>query len=250
MSARGTADVPVITVDGPGGSGKGSLCRRLSAELGYNLLDSGALYRLTALSALRQAVALDDAESLARLALALNVEFRVGDGDPPVHALLDGEDVDREMRSEHCGGAASQVAAVPAVRRALLDRQRAFRRPPGLVADGRDMGTVVFPDAVLKLFLTASAEERASRRHKQLIAKGISATVRDLLTDIRERDLRDSERRVAPLEPAADAVVMNTSGMPPEAVFEQAFALVRERLQAGMPATGQASSSSCGGDVR
>lgn len=245
MSARPQCgEVPVIAVDGPSGSGKGSLCRRLSAQLGFHLLDSGALYRLTALSALRQAVSLDDAQALARVALGLQVEFRVGDGDPPVRALLQGEDVDRELRSEQCGGAASRVAAVPEVRRALLDRQRAFRRPPGLVADGRDMGSVVFPDAALKLFLTASAEERASRRYKQLIAKGISASLRDLLKDIRERDLRDSERSVAPLAPAADAVVMDTSGIPPDAVFEQAMALVGQRLRAG-----SRQGSRCGDDV-
>lgn len=242
MSVRAQDEVPVIAVDGPSGSGKGSLCRRLSAALGFNLLDSGALYRLTALSALRQGVALDDAPVLARVASGLNVAFRVGDGDPPVRALLDGEDVDRELRSERCGGAASQVAAVPAVRGALLERQRAFRRPPGLVADGRDMGTVVFPDAALKLFLTASAEERASRRYKQLIAKGISASLRDLLTDIRERDLRDSKRSMAPLVPAADAVVLDTGGMPPDAVFEQALGLVRQRLPAAT-----AVRSPCGG---
>lgn len=243
MSARAQHEVPVIAVDGPSGSGKGSLCRQLSAALGFNLLDSGVLYRLTALSALRQGVALDDAMALAQVALGLNVAFRVGDGDPPVRALLDGEDVDRELRSEACGGAASRVAAVPAVRRALLERQRAFRRPPGLVADGRDMGTVVFPDAALKLFLTASAEERASRRYKQLIAKGISASLRDLLTNIRERDLRDRERSMAPLVPAADAVVLDTGGVAPDAVFEQAFALVRQRL----PAATAVPASPCGG---
>lgn len=235
MTSHAQGEVPVLAVDGPSGSGKGSLCRRLSRALAFNLLDSGALYRLTALSALRREIPLDDAQSLAQVALELNVEFRVDDGDPPVRALLDGEDVDRELRSERCGGAASQVAALPAVRRALLDRQRAFRRPPGLVADGRDMGTVVFPDAALKLFLTASAEERANRRYKQLIAKGISASLRDLLTDIRERDLRDSERSTAPLVPAADAVVLNTSGMPLDVVFEQALALVRQRLHVGTP---------------
>lgn len=222
--------VPVITVDGPSGSGKGSLCRRLSARLGFNLLDSGALYRLTALSALRQQLPLDEPAELAQMARAMKVAFRVGDGDPPVLALLDGQDVDRELRSERCGGAASLVAEMPEVRDALLERQRAFRRPPGLVADGRDMGTVVFPDAVLKLFLTASAQERADRRYKQLIAKGISATVRELLMDIKERDLRDSRRSVAPMAPAADAVVMDTTGMPPDAVFAQAFSFVRERL--------------------
>jgi CMP/dCMP kinase len=246
VSVRSQDEVPVIAVDGPSGSGKGSLCRRLSAALGFHLLDSGALYRLTALSALRQGIALDDAAALVRVALALDITFRVGDGDPPVRALLDGEDVDRELRSEACGGAASQVAAVPAVRHALLERQRAFRRRPGLVADGRDMGTVVFPDAALKLFLTASAKERASRRYKQLIAKGISASLRDLLTDIRERDLRDSERSTAPLVPAADAVLLETDGVAPDAVFERALALVRQRL----PAAAAGRASPCGGAAR
>jgi len=224
--------VPVIAVDGPSGSGKGTLARRLSDALGFHLLDSGALYRLTALSALRRAVALDDAAALAALARGLDVRFRLGAGDPPVQALLDGERVDRELRGERCGEAASRVAAVPAVREALLERQRAFRRPPGLVADGRDMGTVVFPDAAIKLFLTASAEERARRRHKQLIEKGISASLPALLRDIRERDRRDRERSVAPLAPAADAVELDTTGECADRVYARAMALVRERLAA------------------
>jgi len=220
------AGVPVIAVDGPGGSGKGTLCRKLARALGFHLLDSGALYRLTALAALRAGVALDDAGALAVAARDLDATFEVTDGDPPVRALLAGAPVDGELRGEDCGEAASRVAAVPAVRDALLARQRAFRRRPGLVADGRDMGTVVFPDAPLKLFLTASPEERAQRRHKQLIAKGISARVPALLQDIQERDRRDSERRVAPLKPADDAVLLETSGLSPEQVFERAMELV------------------------
>jgi len=220
---------PVIAVDGPGGSGKGALSRSLSRALGFHLLDSGALYRLTALAALRDGVALDDARRLAAVARGLEAAFEVTDGDPPVRALLAGEPVDEALRSEACGEAASRVAAVPAVREALLGRQRAFRRPPGLVADGRDMGTVVFPEAPLKLFLTASPEERARRRHKQLIAKGISATVPDLLRDIQERDRRDSGRRVAPLKPADDAVHLDTSGESLQQVFDRVMELAAAR---------------------
>ena len=224
------ARIPVLTVDGPSGSGKGSLGVRLSHALGFGLLDSGALYRLTALSALRSGVALGDERALANLARDLNVEFRIGKGDPPVLATLDGEDVDQELRSERCGDAASRVAAYAAVREALLARQRAFRRAPGLVADGRDMGTVVFPDAALKLFLTASAQERAQRRYKQLIAKGISASLLGLYEEIQERDRRDTERAVAPLSAALDAVVIDTSSVPLEAVFERVMKLARERF--------------------
>ncbi len=229
MAAPAAALPPVVALDGPGGSGKGSLGRRLSAKLGYHLLDSGALYRLAALSALQQGVDLDDAAALARVARELDVAFRVGDGDPPVRALLNGREVDQELRSERCGEAASRVAAVPAVRTALLGRQRDFRRAPGLVADGRDMGTVVFPDAVLKVFLTATAAERARRRHKQLIAKGISASLNTLLGYIQERDRRDSERTVAPLKPAADAVVMDTSDVSLDEVLDRVMNLARAR---------------------
>jgi len=225
-----TAPVPVVAVDGPGGSGKGSLCRRLSAALGFHLLDSGALYRLTALSALRRGIALDDAPALAATASDLAICFRVSDGDPPVQALLEGQEVDRELRTEQCGEAASRVAAVPAVRQALLRRQRDFRRAPGLVADGRDMGTVVFPDALFKVFLTASPEARARRRHKQLIEKGISASLPALLGDIQERDQRDRQRSVAPLMPAADAVVLDTTAMSPDEVYARVVELARERL--------------------
>ena len=228
--ASDTSAAAVVTVDGPSGAGKGSLAVRLSGALGFALLDSGALYRLTALSALRHAVALDDAAALAELARNLDVSFRLGDGDPAVLATLDGEDVNQELRSERCGDAASQVAVHAPVREALLARQRAFRRAPGLVADGRDMGTVVFPDAPLKLFLTASAKERARRRHKQLIAKGISASLRGLRKEIQERDRRDTERLVAPLKPAKDAIVFETSNVSLDDVFERAMELVRERI--------------------
>ena len=183
-----------------------------------------------ALSALRRDVALDDAAAVAELARRLDVSFRVGRGDPPALATLDGEDVDRELRSERCGDAASRVAAHASVRESLLARQRAFRQAPGLVADGRDMGTVVFPDACLKLFLTASPQERAQRRYKQLIAKGISASLHGLFEEIEERDRRDTNRAVAPLAPAADAVVVDTSDVSLDAVFDRVLKLALERI--------------------
>jgi cytidylate kinase len=229
-SNTGISVVSVVTVDGPSGAGKGSLAARLSGALGFGLLDSGALYRLTALNALRRSVALDDAVTLAKLARDLDVSFRLTDGDPPVLATLDGEDVNQELRSERCADAASQVAVHESVREALLTRQRAFRRAPGLVADGRDMGTVVFPDASLKLFLTARAQERAQRRHKQLIAKGISASLHSLCEEIQERDRRDTERLVAPLKPAKDAIVIETSDVSLNDVFERVMELVHERI--------------------
>ncbi len=219
---------PVITVDGPSGSGKGTISRLLARELGWHWLDSGALYRLLALAARRHGVALDDAGTLADLARRLDVRFADdGGGEPRV--LLEGEDVTRELRTEQTGAAASRVAALPAVREALLDRQRAFRRPPGLVADGRDMGTVVFPDAELKIFLTASAEERARRRHKQLKEQGFEASMDALFRDILARDERDARRAVSPLRPAADAVVIDASDLSIDEVMARVRALVRER---------------------
>lgn len=219
----------VICVDGPSGSGKGSLSYRLSRALGFHLLDSGALYRLTALAARRQGAGLEDSRAVALLARDLDIGFQIGGGDPPVQALLDGANVDAALRTEQCAADASTVAACPAVRQALLERQREFRRSPGLVADGRDMGTVVFPDAQLKIFLTASPEERAQRRYKQLIAKGISANLRALLKEIKVRDERDSSRSTAPLKPASDATLIDTSGVPLKLVFEQAMALAADR---------------------
>ncbi len=221
--------VPVIAIDGPAASGKGTVAARLAHALGYHYLDSGALYRLVALAAARAGVALDDAAALARLAAALPATFQ----DDRV--LLDGEDVSLALRSEASGAGASQVAALPAVREALLRRQRAFRAAPGLVAEGRDMGSVVFPDAVLKVYLTASAETRAERRHKQLIEKGMSASMATLLQDLRQRDARDSARAAAPLRKCADAVPLDTTRM----TVDEAVMLVRDlataRLQAAAP---------------
>ena len=197
--------VPVITIDGPTASGKGTVAHRVAKHLGFHYLDSGALYRLTALSATRQAIALDNENALAALARVLPCRFIKG------HVLLDGEDVTDAVRAESIGVAASKIAVLPLVRQALLDLQIAFRYAPGLVADGRDMGTVIFPDATQKVYLTASVEARASRRYKQLIEKGFSATMEDLVKDLAERDARDTVRAAAPLKPAPGATILDTS---------------------------------------
>ena len=203
---------PVLTIDGPSGSGKGTIARRVAVALGWRLLDSGALYRLVALAAARAGVVLEEADAVADLAAGLKARFAsAADGGERIE--LDGEDVTAVVRSEDCGARASIVAVLPAVREALLERQRAFRQPPGLVADGRDMGTRVFPDAGLKVFLTASAEERARRRYKQLKDKGIDVSLAALSQAIGDRDRRDAERRIAPLKAADDARVLDSSGL-------------------------------------
>ena len=202
-----SAAPPVIAVDGPAASGKGTIAAGVAAALGFHYLDSGALYRLVGLQALEHGIDAGDAEALAGAAAVLPVAFRGG------RTLLEGRDVTDLMRGEAASRMASAVAVHPGVRAALLARQRAFREPPGLVADGRDMGTVVFPDATVKVFVTAAAEERARRRYKQLIAKGISVTMDSLLRDIRERDARDATRAVAPLAAAPDAVLLDTTDL-------------------------------------
>ncbi len=204
--------VPVIAIDGPSASGKGTVAKRVAQALGFHYLESGALYRVVALASLKAGVAPDDGDGLARLAETLAVRF---DGEA---VLLDGENVSQALYDEHCGERASHVAQHPAVRSALLARQRAFRRPPGLVADGRDMGSVVFPDAALKVFLTASAEERARRRYNQLKQKGIHANLRALSRDLAARDARDTARAVAPLTRAADARALDCSSLPVDSV--------------------------------
>jgi cytidylate kinase len=221
-------EVPVIAVDGPSGSGKGTLAARLAVALQWHLLDSGALYRVVAWSALADATALDDGPALAALATRLQTRFEVGAKDAVV-VQVNGRDVSRQIRDETVSIAASRVAVLPLVRAALLQTQRAFARPPGLVADGRDMGTVVFPDAPLKIFLDASAEERARRRYKQLKDKDLGVSLRALLESIRERDERDRSRAVSPLKPADDAVVIDSSALSIDAVFEQVWQLACNR---------------------
>jgi cytidylate kinase len=210
-----TAAVPVVAIDGPSGSGKGTIGRLLAQKLGWHYLDSGALYRLVALAALERHLDFGDARALAEAAATLNVRFTAAGADR-VH--LDGVDVSVELRTERAGDAASKVAVVPEVRTALLQRQRDFAQPPGLVADGRDMGTVVFPDALLKVVLTASAEARAMRRHKQLKEKGIDVSLPDLSWDIAQRDARDANRTVAPFKPAPDAQVIDSTSLTPDEV--------------------------------
>lgn len=228
-----SAAPPVIAIDGPAASGKGTVAERVARALGFAYLDSGALYRLVALAAERAGVSPDAAAEVAALAAGLPASFRDG------QAFLSGEAVGDAIRAGAISSAASRVAAHPAVREALLARQRAFRQAPGLVAEGRDMGTVVFPDAGLKVFLTASAAVRAQRRYKQLMDKGLSANIDTLLREIRERDARDSTRAAAPLKPAADAVTLDTSRLDVEEVVERVLTLWRERKLGvtGRPAT-------------
>lgn len=220
---------PVITVDGPGGSGKGTLSGMLAARLGWHLLDSGALYRLLAFAAQKRGTDLADEQALVELAANLDVQFIADAEGGEQRIMLEGDDVSRSIRTETVGAGASRVAALPAVRQALLARQQAFRETPGLVADGRDMGTVVFPDAQLKIFLTASPEIRAERRYRQLLEKGETASLAGLLDEINARDERDMNRSVAPLRPAEDAVLIDSSHMSIENVLETVQAEARKR---------------------
>ena len=227
-----TETVPVIALDGPVGSGKGTVSHRVATALGFQLLDSGALYRVLALAARARGVTIDDAVTLARLAGSLDITFTVGGATSPVRTLLAGVDVTGEIRTEQCGNDASSVSACPEVRDALLVRQHGFRRPPGLVADGRDMGSVVFPDAPVKVFLTATPRARAERRHKQLMAKGVDVSVTRLFREMAERDKRDRERAVAPLKMAEDAVVVDTTGLDIDAVVGRVLEIARFRMAA------------------
>ncbi|EGR0637385.1 cytidylate kinase [Vibrio vulnificus] len=223
-----SSQTPVVTVDGPSGAGKGTLCMLLSKKLGFQLLDSGAIYRVLALAAIHHGVDTESEDALVPLATHLDVQF-VAEGDL-VKVILEGEDVSKELRKEETGMAASKVAALPRVREALLRRQRAFEAAPGLVADGRDMGTVVFPNAKAKIFLDASAEERAHRRLKQLQDKGLDVRFDDLLSEIQERDDRDRNRPVAPLRPAEDALVLDSTSMSIDEVVGKALQYIESKL--------------------
>jgi len=225
MTPKPDSSAPVITIDGPGGSGKGTVSALVAKALGWIMLDSGALYRVVAYAALQKSVALDDTQSLQQIARNLDIAFEASEADSETQVYLGSENVTRSIRTERAGNAASQVAAVPQVREALLQRQRDFQQLPGLVADGRDMGTVVFPKARLKIFLTATAEERAKRRYKQLMEKGVNVTLRDLFDEITERDRRDSERSTAPLKAADDAVLLDTTDLNIQQVVDEILKL-------------------------
>ncbi|AJE22119.1 (d)CMP kinase [Azotobacter chroococcum] len=229
MSARPV----VITIDGPSGSGKGTVAGLLARKLGWNLLDSGALYRLLAFAARNHGVDLTNEEALKVLAAHLDVQFVTSTEQRPQQIILEGEDVTDAIRNEQVGAGASQVASLPAVREALLQRQHAFLEPPGLVADGRDMGTVVFPDAPLKVFLTARPEERARRRYQQLKDSGVDANLSSLLGEISKRDERDSKRSVAPLKPAPDAICLDSTELSIEQVVERIMGEIAARDLAG-----------------
>ena len=223
-----TAPAPVITIDGPSGAGKGTLCKAMAEALQWHLLDSGAIYRVLALAALHHQVDVTSEDALVPLAAHLDVRFVASNGN--LEVILEGEDVSAEIRTQEVANAASQVAAFPRVREALLRRQRAFREAPGLIADGRDMGTVVFPDAPVKIFLDASSEERAQRRMLQLQEKGFSVNFERLLAEIKERDDRDRNRAVAPLVPAADALVLDSTSMSIDEVIKQALTYAQKIL--------------------
>jgi cytidylate kinase len=223
-------EIPVITVDGPGGTGKGTLSSYLADWLGWHFLDSGALYRVLALAAERHNIGPEDIDDLTDLGRNLNVIFKQSASAEGNSVILEGDEVTNQIRTESCGNSASRIAALPEVRQALLDRQHGFRKPPGLVADGRDMGTVVFPDARLKIYLTASVEERARRRYKQLKEKGFDVNLPQLSVEITERDARDSQRTVSPLRPADDAAVIDTTHLNIEDVIDRVKDLVRDRF--------------------
>jgi cytidylate kinase len=219
--------VPVLAIDGPSGSGKGTISRAVAEALGWHLLDSGAIYRAVGYAASMAGIDLSDAQAVTRCTETTRIVFRDPKDGGETRVVVNGHDATDEIRTETCGAAASAIAAIPAVRAALLDKQRSFRRPPGLVADGRDMGTIVFADAPYKVFLTASAEERARRRYKQLKEKGLAVTLSTLLREIEARDERDATRKVAPLRPATGALIIDTTGIPVDAVIAQVLAVVQ-----------------------
>ncbi|QBQ54861.1 (d)CMP kinase [Nitrosococcus wardiae] len=223
-------EIPVITIDGPSGSGKGTLAQQLAQHLGWHYLDSGAIYRVLALAASKHGITPNDPKRLKTLAQHLDVRFVSAPEGASARVFLEGLDVSDAIRSEDCGNAASKIAALPEVREALLRRQRAFRKAPGLVTDGRDMGTVVFPEATLKIFLTASPQERARRRYNQLKEKGVDANLNCLEKEIAERDVRDCERNAAPLKPADDAIMLDSTKLAIRDVFQQVLLWLPNKL--------------------
>lgn len=221
------APVPVLTIDGPSGSGKGTVSRLVAERLGWRMLDSGALYRAIGYAAGMADLDLSDAEAVTRCAQTTKIRFHPSADGHDTHIFVNGHDATDELRTETAGAAASAIASIPSVRQALVELQLSFRKAPGLVADGRDMGTVIFPDAPFKVFLTASAAERARRRYKQLKEKGLKVTLTDLQREIEARDARDASRIVAPLKPAPDAVLLDSTGMPIEDVVANVLAVVQ-----------------------
>jgi CMP/dCMP kinase len=224
--SRPDKPVPVLTIDGPSGSGKGTIARIVAERLGWHLLDSGALYRAVGYAASMAGLDLSDTDAMTRCAETTKITFRDPKDGRETRVYVNSHESTDELRTETVGAVASAIAAIPAVRTALVDKQLSFRRLPGLVADGRDMGTVIFPDAGVKVFLTASAEERARRRYKQLKDKGLAVTLASLLREIEARDARDAARPVAPLKPAADAVLIDSTGMPVDAVVDKVLSLI------------------------
>ncbi len=229
------SDIPVIAVDGPSGTGKGTICSHLANWLSWHLLDSGALYRILAVAAGKYQLELNNELAIADIAASLDVIFQQPQPGEDIKVIFEGDDISQKIRTEECGNSASQIAILPQVRFALLDRQRQFQQSPGLVADGRDMGTVVFSNAPLKIYLIASAEERAKRRYKQLKQKGFDVNLPRLAADIAERDTRDSQRTISPLKPADDAIVVDTTIMEISEVIKKIENLVQETLPDACP---------------
>ncbi len=229
------SDIPVIAVDGPSGTGKGTICSHLATWLGWHLLDSGALYSILAIAAEKYQLEFDNESAIADIAESLDVVFQQPQPGKDITVIFEGDDISQKIRTEECGNLASQIAVLPQVRSALLDRQRQFQQTPGLVADGRDMGTVVFSDAPLKIYLIASAEERAKRRYKQLKQKGFNVNLPRLAAEIAERDTRDSQRTISPLKPADDAIVVDTTTLDISGVIKKIENLVQETLPDAYP---------------